>query len=216
MGFFRRSTVDKPPSDGPEEWHRKALERDAEIMREREAERQRALESVGETAVGSHHNPGHQEHTNHSLEHQEDGMREIDELSEEYLRFLDGIRADDGKFIRIGDTIFISPGERRGFAGHGLIHQRMLERASRKVNGNLSEISEQVIGPEDSGLVDAGKWDLYLDDEPSEDGKMGRFRIFGRSGDYGSADQDGRARTVELASQILGENFITKEDPHKF
>jgi hypothetical protein len=64
-------------------------------------------------------------------------------------------------------------------------------------------------------MVDAGKWDLQLDAEPGEDGMKGRFRVFGRSGDYGSADQAGRDRTVELASQQLGENFITKEAPHK-
>lgn len=214
MGLFQRSknSTDKPPSDGPKEWAARAREVDAEVKR------QRMLEQVGDVAANSVHEPA---------EHHElgAGFSEVEELSESFLRHLDGMGVMNGKFVRVGDKIYISPGRLRRMAGEGLMHQQILEEVMRKNDAKEVKIQPELLdrsidgitAPEGSDLADAGKFDIYLvpEDKPREDGLKGRFRVFGMSASFGSAEKEGRQKTVDLAAQTLGENFRVEEDPHK-
>lgn len=217
MGLIQKLKGNKSnedgPSDGPEEWARIAREKDAEIKR------QRALEAVGDTAVDSSGGGVSPINVSHEAKKH---FSEVEELSEDYLRWLSRMGARGGKYIRIGDSIFVTPGKMPSFAGEGLMHKEILERVLKKPEvkeralgaGAIEGASEETIGPD--GLTDAGKFDVSFlpEDEPREDGIRGRFRVFGASTSFGAAEKKNRDRTVVIAADMLGPHIRVEYAQH--
>jgi len=217
MSLFKRKSNEpksSAKSDGPEEWARIARERDAELLK------QRAAEAAGNTAVDSAHNINPDSVSSHEIHN---SFSDVEELSEAFLRYLDSVGVDRGKFIRLGDSIFISPGKRPGHEDYGLTHKEIIERALKK-----PEVKERTLGAEaleaalstahvgEHGLSDAGRFDIFFlkDGEQKDDGTQGRFRIFGASGDYGMAEKKAREETVRLAIERLGPHIRAEYAPH--
>lgn len=217
MPLFRRKPNESKAStnsDGPEEWARIARERDAEIMR------QRAAEAVGDKAV---HLANGVENEDSGQHESRQGFSDVGELSEDYLRLLNRMGVRRGKFVRLGDTMFVSPGKIPGHQGGDLTHEEIIMRALRKPG-----IIERAVGSEaleaalktavvgEHGLADAGKFDIFFlqPGEEKEDGTEGRFRIFGASGSYGLADPEGRQESVEVASKALGPHIHAEYAKH--
>jgi len=151
---------------------------------------------------------------------QEKQFSEVEPLSEDFLRNLSKWGVDGGKYIRLGDTIFVSSGPKQGFAGKGLTYKEIFEQAKAMKNSDVKKMpldaqalqgaKEETIEPDymiDAG--DAGKFDTFFSprDEPLEDGIQGGFRVFSAPGDFGIADKESRERTVQIAAQTLGSHI---------
>lgn len=199
MGLFKRNSGPRSShSDGPAEWAVKAREVDERVRQERA---EAVAEPLGAVSVAER-NSGRE-------------SVKVEELSEEYLRRLSDSGVNDGKFVRLGETIFLSPGPPKGVDGYPLMHQEIVEKAVRKDTRDSLTTSEEAIGPH--GLIDAGKFDVFFlrDDEIEEDGLQGRFRVFSGSGSFGKAKEEGRQRTVDIAAQTLGEHVRVEDVPYK-
>jgi hypothetical protein len=138
---------------------------------------------------------------------QEKQFSEVEPLSEDFLRNLSKWGVDGGKYIRLGDTIFVSSGPKQGFAGKGLTYKEIFEQAKAMKNSDVKKMpldaqalqgaKEETIEPD--YMIDAG--------DALEDGIQGGFRVFSAPGDFGIADKESRERTVQIAAQTLGSHI---------
>lgn len=225
--FKRKNNSPKPPSDGPAEWAAKARANDERILREREAAREaervemaeaqlrKASEAVGAIAISSGENTEHSltpaptkaaEKLSGKPESRKDFFP-LEVLNEEFLRhFAERKGYVDGKFIRVGNTIFLTN-------SIATVHRDILDFGQKAMEAQEQEdTGEQLLGPKGSGLVDAGKYDAFFDSADNtsgDDGTVGQFTLSGYSEEFGVASKEGRDRTVEIARQVLGEHILT-------
>lgn len=202
MALFRRSKTERPPSDGPEEWARKAREIDEQVKAEREATTTRQSE-LGNIAVG----------------HENKLTKYASQLSVESLEEIARTQSvPKGKYVRIGDLVIVAPlvDDRRNlitehrelhseFAKEDRESKAMLE-AAQNMARESGDVIEVIGRPNPHAVEDAGAFEVKL-----KDGHLVRLDIGGTSGAYKDASPSSRHQTLELVSKVLGPEIVVQE-----
>jgi hypothetical protein len=202
MGLFRRSTVDKPPSDGPKEWARKAREINEQVKAERESTTDTHSE-LGTIAVG----------------HENILTKYASQLSVESLEEIARTQSvPKGKYIRIGELVIVAPliDDRRGLiTEHRELHSefakedgesKVMLEAAQNTARERGDVIEVFGRPNPHAVEDAGAFEIKL-----KDGHLVRLDIGGTSGAYKDTSPSSRQQTLELVSKLLGPEIIVQE-----